>query len=336
MAERKLKDAVVNGEKVYFRNHAKATFMSSGETVENAVCNVSSAIPTKVSDLDNDADFAPASAIPTKVSQLDNDSSYATVDSVPTKVSELENDKSYVSFTKVSELENDADYATVSQVPTKVSDLENDSDFATNESVGSAMEGYLPLSGGTIKNQTESNPLTLSSGASIYMSFVSDAEYDAHCGLINYNTIGYAASFGLEKRLVVPANGDVGIMDSHNGSMNVLFHSGNLSGDALTSLLDFYEGANTATSVAGIPVTKRLCVSTISASGSFSLASVPATGREVHVMVNNSGSSDVTVALPNTGNYVCLVNTALNVKAGGYTEINVISDGSKMYIRSVG
>ena len=39
MSHRKIKDAVdlTNDELIYFRSHAKATFMSDGKTVENAI-----------------------------------------------------------------------------------------------------------------------------------------------------------------------------------------------------------------------------------------------------------------------------------------------------------
>ena len=56
MATRKVKDAkdLSTGELIYFKTHAKATYMSDGTTVEDA--------------------------IPTKVSQLTNDSGYITID----------------------------------------------------------------------------------------------------------------------------------------------------------------------------------------------------------------------------------------------------------------
>lgn len=105
----------------------------------------------------------------------------------------------------------------------------------------------------------------------------------------------------------------------------------------LNALVNFYEGRNTATSIASIPVSKRLCVATISANGSFSLASVPTAGREIHVIVKNSSTSDITITLPNSGNYVTMDSeaTSLTVKGSGYADINAISDGSKVYIRAL-
>lgn len=67
MSTRQIKDAVNHstGELVYFKSHAKATFMSDGKTVEEAINNIE--IPT----------------VPTKVSELDNDSNFITIEDVP-------------------------------------------------------------------------------------------------------------------------------------------------------------------------------------------------------------------------------------------------------------
>lgn len=96
---------------------------------------------------------------------------------------------------------------------------------------------------------------------------------------------------------------------------------------------DFYEGANTVSTLASVPVTRRTVVATISANASFSLASTPAEGREVHIIVKNSGSADVTVAIPTT--YIISGGEdTLSVPAGGYAEINVLSAGGKLYVRT--
>lgn len=106
-------------------------------------------VPTKTSDLDNDAEFItlndiPSVNVPSKVSQLQNDSGYLTSAdlNVPTKVSQLQNDSGYLTSadvniptvpTNVSEFTNDAGYLTNAdlKVPTKTSDLQNDSGFVT-------------------------------------------------------------------------------------------------------------------------------------------------------------------------------------------------------------
>ena len=106
-------------------------------------------IPTKTSDLDNDAEFitlndVPSVNVPSKVSQLQNDSEFITLNdiNIPSKVSQLQNDSGYLTSadvtiptvpTNVSEFNNDAGYLTNADlnVPTKTSDLQNDSGFVT-------------------------------------------------------------------------------------------------------------------------------------------------------------------------------------------------------------
>lgn len=97
-----------------------------------------------------------------------------------------------------------------------------------------------------------------------------------------------------------------------------------------------YESGHTScTSLSNIAVTKRLVICTVSASGSFSVASTPADGREVHVMVKNSGSSDITVTLPTASPYVNLTGDSITVAAGGWAEINVLSDGTNRFLRAL-
>lgn len=97
--------------------------------------NIEIVVPTKVSELENDANYATRSEIPTRVSQLENDANYATQSEIPTKVSQLQNDAKYATQselpTTTSELTNNSGFITIEDVPTKVSQLENDSNYAT-------------------------------------------------------------------------------------------------------------------------------------------------------------------------------------------------------------
>lgn len=104
--------------------------------------NIEIVVPTKVSELENDANYATRSEIPTKVSQLQNDVNYATQSELPTTTSELTNNSGFITIadvpTKVSELENDAQYVTKSEVPsltdvpTKLSQLQNDARYVND------------------------------------------------------------------------------------------------------------------------------------------------------------------------------------------------------------
>jgi len=131
------------------------------ETIDyKKVINVPT-IPSKTSDLENDAGYVTSSelaaavaetVVPTKVSELENDAHYVAAESLDVyakkedltqidlseyvKVAELP-----VVPTKISELENDANFVTSEDlqtavqtvvVPTKVSELENDAEYVTN------------------------------------------------------------------------------------------------------------------------------------------------------------------------------------------------------------
>lgn len=114
---------------------------------------------------------------------------------------------------------------------------------------------------------------------------------------------------------------------SYNGLMSSTDKS------RLDSYYNFYEGANTATSISKVPITKRLCVITLGSSGSFTLASTPPAGREIHMIVKNNNSNDITITIPNSSNYVNMNGDDLTIAGFSDADINVISDGTNMYIR---
>lgn len=55
--------------------------------------NIEIVVPTKVSELENDANYATRSEIPTRVSQLENDKEYQTLTETQTKINEAVKDK---------------------------------------------------------------------------------------------------------------------------------------------------------------------------------------------------------------------------------------------------
>lgn len=93
-------------------------------------------------------------------------------------------------------------------------------------------------------------------------------------------------------------------------------------------------GCEKITSLSLVPVEKNLYIAEVDANQSFSLKSVPAAGREVHVIVRNTGAERITVLLPTNGGYCSDVET-FHVEAGKNGEINAVSDGEKIYIRSI-
>ena len=133
------------------------------------------AIPTKVSSLENDSGYQTSSdvtaAIPKNVSAFTNDSGYQTASDVtskiPTKVSELTNDSGYLTNASLS-------------VPTKVSELENDSSYQTDTEVSTA-----------ITNKINNLSLSYTTSTSYSDTYVSDIvrEFDAKNNVIGLHQI---------------------------------------------------------------------------------------------------------------------------------------------------
>ena len=154
------------------------------ETIDYSRVTNTPAIPAKVSDLTNDAEYVTTSdlgqyATKEDLSQIDM-SEYAKVADlpvVPTKVSDLENDANYATKeelsqidltdyakktdlpvvpTKVSDLENDANYATKEDVPAKVSELTNDAEYITAAALaGYATKEELPTKVSDLENDAD-------------------------------------------------------------------------------------------------------------------------------------------------------------------------------------
>lgn len=74
------------------------------DDVDSSISTLASAIPSKVSELQNDSGYITASAIPSNVSAFNNDAGYVTASAIPTRVSQLQNDAAYTNPTAVKAL----------------------------------------------------------------------------------------------------------------------------------------------------------------------------------------------------------------------------------------
>lgn len=90
-------------------------------------------------------------------------------------------------------------------------------------------------------------------------------------------------------------------------------------------------GHNTVTSLTSVPITKRLVIANLSAGGTLSLAGTPADGKELHIIVKSTSGGAIT--LPTSGSWIVMGEKSLTLEAGGYCEINILSDGSNLYAR---
>ncbi len=95
--------------------------------------------------------------------------------------------------------------------------------------------------------------------------------------------------------------------------------------------------STTATAITALSTSYRQVIASISASAAFAFtgSTAFAAGREIHVIIKNTSSSDITVTLPNAGIYDNGGTDTLTIPAGAHAEVNAISDGSKIYLRAV-
>lgn len=89
----------------------------------------------------------------------------------------------------------------------------------------------------------------------------------------------------------------------------------------------------TTTDISKVPTTSQLAVVNTSTSGTFGLASLMQAGTELQVFINNTGSGTITIAIPTT--FKSNGTDSISIDSGKYGEINIISDGTNMYLRAV-
>ena len=102
--------------------------------------------------------------------------------------------------------------------------------------------------------------------------------------------------------------------------------------NALNDWCSYMSGHTTTSSLTSIPTTKRLCIATISSSQTLGLNGTIDDGREVHVMVYNTSSNEITITIPTT--FVNMNGEDLIISANSHGEINILYDGTKLYYRA--
>ena len=107
-----------------------------------------------------------------------------------------------------------------------------------------------------------------------------------------------------------------------------------LGGGGHKSLSEFF----TVSTTSGSSVSSLYCGSysaiyiARSSSQTMSFASTPAEGKECHIVIYNSGSSDITITLPSS--YRKNV-TSITIASGAFGEVNVMTINSIVHVRAV-
>lgn len=92
--------------------------------------------------------------------------------------------------------------------------------------------------------------------------------------------------------------------------------------------------ANKVTNLGAIPADGDLCICTISANATLGLSGTLKVCEEVHVIIKNSGSSKITITIPSS--FINTMSDPLEIEAGAYAELNILSDGTSNYVRGIG
>ena len=145
------------------------------------------------------------------------------------------------------------------------------------------------------------------------------------------------------------ASGNITISSSDNAGVTSVATGTGLTGGTITStgtisINSTYQGyisngnkawaSHTTSAINAVPVTHKVVTCAISAAGSFAISGTMVAGQVIHVIVQNTTTSAKTITIPNSGNYVSLSGTSLSVPASSYAEINVVYNGTKMFVRT--
>ena len=138
---------------------------------------------------------------------------------------------------------------------------------------------------------------------------------------------------------VATISGDVITLSGNMTSLASKADLNTVSGkaDSAKAVTDYYSDVTSGlTSLANIPTTHRLVTVTLSDdANNLSLANTLEAGKEIHIIIynNNNDSSDITITLPITGGYITVGSATVKIENAKYGEINIISDGTNMYVR---
>ena len=106
----------------------------------------------------------------------------------------------------------------------------------------------------------------------------------------------------------------------------------NSGGTSLEWITSRDKGVNTVSSLTSLPTSKRLISATITSNTAISLASTLEVGDELHIIVYNNSGSTVSQALPNSGSFISLSGTSINIPSYSRIEVNILCYVSGSYL----
>lgn len=186
-------------------NAAAADATSKANAAEAAA---KAAIPSDISELNNDTGFITNADVPTKISELTNDSGFQNATQVNTAItskgyqtsSQVESaitSKGYATTTQAQEYANTAEQNAKAAIPTDISDLNNDSGFITSADVVQNWFATCTTAAGTKDKVATITPATtsfsLKAGVTVNVKFSNTNSYSATASsnvTLNVNSTG--------------------------------------------------------------------------------------------------------------------------------------------------
>ena len=128
------------------------------------------------------------------------------------------------------------------------------------------------------------------------------------------------------------------IVDDNYPQQTKIFVSKEEVSNAINNDL-FRSSHNIVTSLSNVPTDKFLVIAEIQSAvnQSFSLSgNTLEAGKEIHVIIHNNSGSKITVTIPDNLPYInCNGESILSILKNSYAEINIISIGDKLYVRTI-
>lgn len=92
--------------------------------------------------------------------------------------------------------------------------------------------------------------------------------------------------------------------------------------------------SQTVTSASNVPATTDVIIVNINSSQTLTFTSLPSENTEIHVLIRNIGSSEITLTLSST--YVLGGESELTIAGGTYGEVNCMVIDGTVYVRGIG
>ena len=97
----------------------------------------------------------------------------------------------------------------------------------------------------------------------------------------------------------------------------------NSSLTSLQSFMDFYEGANTVSTLVSLPIDKRSIVANVGSATNLSLSGVIPVGRELYIRIYNTSSVTFDQPIPSTGAFHSMNGSSVPVQGYSWIEMSI-------------